>query len=444
MAEEALGTVVKRRLLGVLFLVVVASLIGLSIAIYNKAFTDTVEVTLRADHTGNQLIIDSDVKERGIIVGSVKKVNSKGDGAIVTLSLDPSRIKDIPSNVKAQILPKTLFGEQYVSLVTPQDTADPTADVRAIRAHDVIPQDRSRGALETQRVLGDILPLLTAVEPAELNATLTGLAQALHNRGDKLGQTLVNFDRYLKQLNPHTKQLVDDLDKLGRVSLEYNNLAPDIFSTLENLQTSAKTIVERRTGLDNLLTSGTDTSKVLQGFLADNEQRLIAITGQTDKIYALLNEYSPEFTCLFHGVNQLYEGAAKAIYNNQIHLSVTLNANNLGAYKPGQEPTLITGYGPDCFGLPGPPQPTDANGRFQIPDKFKCLNDGAPLTKAAASPTCKAGSASKTNNALGSPEENALINAVVAGDMGTTPNNVPGAATLLAGPLLRGQQVVVK
>jgi virulence factor Mce-like protein len=378
------------------------------------------------------------VKERGIIVGSVKKVNSKGDGAIVTLSLDPSRVKDIPSNVKAQILPKTLFGEQYVSLITPAQEARP------IRANDVIPQDRSRGALETQRVLGDILPLLTAVDPADLNATLTGLAEALHNRGDKLGQTLVNFDRYLKVLNPHTSQLATDLNKLGRVSLEYNNLAPDIFSTLQNLQTSAKTVVQRRSGLDSLLTSGTDASKVLQGFLDENEQRLIAITGQTNKIYALLDEYSPEFTCLFHGVNQLYEGAAKAIYDNRIHLSVTLNANNLGAYKPGQEPTLITGYGPDCFGLPGPPQPTDANGRFQIPDKFKCLNDGAPLTKAAASPTCKAGTASKTNNALGSSAENALINTIVASDYGTTPNKVPGATTLLAGPLLRGQQVVVK
>jgi ABC-type transporter Mla subunit MlaD len=340
--------------------------------------------------------------------------------------------------VKAQILPKTLFGEQYVSLVTQPESARP------IKANDVIPQDRSKGALETQRVLGDILPLLTAVDPADLNATLTGLAEALHNRGDKLGQTLVNFDRYLKELNPHTKQLVDDLDKLGKVSLEYNNLAPDIFSTLENLQTSAKTIVERRSGLDSLLTSGTDASTVLQGFLADNEQRLISVTGQTKKIYALLDEYSPEFSCLFAGVNQLYEGAAKAIYNNRIHLTVTINANNLGAYKPGQEPTLITGYGPDCFGLPGAPQPTDANGRFQIPDKFKCLNDGAPLTPAAKSPTCSAGTASETNRALGSPEENALINTIVATDLGTTPNKVPGAATLLAGPLLRGQQVVVK
>jgi phospholipid/cholesterol/gamma-HCH transport system substrate-binding protein len=436
--KESFATVAKRRLLGLLFIVVVGSLIALSIAIYNKAFTKTVMVTLRADHTGNELIVDSDVKERGIIVGSVKSVSSEGSGAVVELALDPSRTKDIPSNVKAQILPKTLFGEQYVSLIYPTDPA------RSIQHGDVIPQDRSKGALETERVLGDILPLLTAVSPADLNATLTGLAQALHNRGDKLGQTLVNFDRYLKQINPHTKQLVDDLDKLGQVSLEYNNLAPDIFATLDNLQTSAKTIVQRQQGLDSLLVNGSDTANVLNGFLDENEQRLISITGQTNKVYALLDKYSPEYTCLFAGINNLYTGTSNAIYNHRIHLTITLNANNLGAYRPGQEPKLVTGLGPNCFGLPDNIAPTDANGRFQIPDKFQCLNDGAPLTKAGESPTCGASSSTATKRAMGSPEENAMVNTIVASDLGTTPNKVPGVATLLAGPLLRGQQVVVK
>src|SRR5579875_167718 len=233
MAQESLGTVTKRRLLGVLFLVVLAGLITLSIAIYNKAFTATVDVTLKADHTGNELLVDSDVKERGIIVGSVKSVHATGEGgATVTLALDPSRVDEIPANVTAQILPKTLFGEQYVSLNFPQNPS------QHIQAGDVIPQDRSKGALETEKVLGDILPVLTAVDPADLNATLTALAQALQNRGDKLGQTLVNFDQYLTKMNPQTAQLADDISKLGQVSLEYNSLAPDIFGTLQNLQTS--------------------------------------------------------------------------------------------------------------------------------------------------------------------------------------------------------------
>ncbi|MDT4919283.1 MAG: phospholipid/cholesterol/gamma-HCH transport system substrate-binding protein, partial [Pseudonocardiales bacterium] len=316
MVRESTGAVVKRRVQGVLMLGLVAGLIALSIAFYNKVFTDTVTVTLRADHTGNELLIDSDVKERGVIVGSVKSVTSEGDGAIVKLALFPDRVKDIPKNVKAQILPKTLFGEQYVALVAPADPAPPIA------AGDVIPQDRSKGALETQQVLGDILPLLNAVQPAQLNATLTALAEALRNRGDELGQTLVNFDRYLKIINPHTKQLVDDLSKLGQVALEYNSLAPDIFATLQNLQVSAKTIIDRRDALDSLLANGTDASTVLQGFLNDNEQRIIRVTGQTDAVYGLLDQYSPEFTCLFAGINQLFDLESTAIYDNRIHLGV--------------------------------------------------------------------------------------------------------------------------
>jgi phospholipid/cholesterol/gamma-HCH transport system substrate-binding protein len=436
MIRESFATVVKRRLLGLLLLAIVVGLIALSIAIYKKAFTATVDVTLRADHTGNALVVGSDVKERGIIVGSVASVHSDGGGAIVKLSLSPGRVKDIPSNVTAQILPKTLFGEQYVSLSIP---ASPTA---AIKAGATIPQDRSQGALETEKVLGDLLPLLTAVDPADLNSTLTALATALHNRGNDLGQTLVNLDKYLKVINPHTKQLADDLGKLGQVSLEYNAVAPDIFATLQNLQTSVKTVVDKRTQLNSLLTTGTQTSSVLQSFLADNQQRLIAITGQTNKVYALLDKYSPEFTCLFKGISDLSDLTNKIIYNNQIHLQVDVDVQNLGPYTPGQEPTLLTGLGPNCFGLPENPQPLDSSGNFQIPAKFQCLNDGAPLTKAGESKDCTTTTSSVRSET--SPEENALVNTLIAGEVGTTPDKVPGAATLLAAPLLRGQEVTVK
>ena len=73
----------------------------------------------RADAIG--AITESDVKERGIIVGYVKSVKvDSGSGACVketltcvsvTLAINPSRAKIIPNNVSAQILPKTLFGE---------------------------------------------------------------------------------------------------------------------------------------------------------------------------------------------------------------------------------------------------------------------------------------------------------------------------------------------
>lgn len=444
---------IRRRLTGVVFLAVLAGLLTLSIAFYNKAFTKTVQVTLRTDSTGNQLRKASDVKERGIIVGSVKKVASEGDGAIVTLALQPSRVDLIPSNVSAQVLPKTLFGEQYVALQIPARKA------RAIKGGDVIEQDRSASALETQKVLGDLLPLLQAVKPAELNATLTAVANALQGRGEALGNTLVSLDSYLKHLNAdsgngqtYTQQLVDDLKKVGQVADLYNGVAPTIMSTLDDLQTSVNTVTDKRQQLDTLLGTISDTSGVIRGFLSENEQNLIRVTGDTDKIAALLAEYAPSFQCIFEGMNDVDTLASNMFQNHAVQLSIVLDNTSMGKYKPGQQPTLIRGYGPHCFGLPDNVTPKK-NGHFEVPDDFKCLNDGAPLTDECSS--VKKNSASKSSStsssatntsaeqSLGSPAENALVNALLTGTYGS-PDKVPDIARTLAAPLLRGAEVDVK
>ncbi|MEO9137778.1 MAG: MCE family protein [Jatrophihabitans sp.] len=441
MPKESLATVTKRRLFGVLFIVMVVGFVSLSIAIYNKVFTDTVDIKLKANSTGNQLILDSDVKIRGLIVGSVRGISSNGKDATVSISLIPERAKLIPQNVTARILPKTLFGEQYIALAIPQEDLDPknAKDVKYIKQGDVIEQDRTKGALEAQTVLDHLLPVLTAVRPADLNATLTAVATALQGRGEKLGQTLVDLDQYLKAINPHTKELISDLKKLGQVALEYNGVAPDIFDSLKNLQTTMKTVVEKKQGIDNLFTTGADTSVVLTGFLEQNQSRLITLTQQTAQTYPRLAEFAPEFTCLFGGIAKLVGLANKAIYNNQIHLSATADLTNMGKYVPGQQPRLVRGLGANCFGLPDNPQPI-VNGHFQIPDKYRCVNDGAPLTN----DPCGRKPSAAGYTALGSAQENSLVNTLIAGDLGTDPDKVPGVATILAAPMLRGQQVDLK
>ena len=114
----------KRRLQGVGFLAVVALLLGLTIAVYNKAlpWQSTDEVILEADRAGNQLVVPADVKLDGVLVGRVAGVSTTGDTVRMRLQLDKSRIKQIPADVQARILPKTLFGEKFVDLVIPPDS----------------------------------------------------------------------------------------------------------------------------------------------------------------------------------------------------------------------------------------------------------------------------------------------------------------------------------
>src|SRR6266496_4839640 len=121
------SSMLRRRVLGVVMLALIVALVALSVAIYDQRFTKVVLVKLETDHTGNQLLPHSDVKERGVVVGEVRSISSHGDGATITMALNPSKAKTIKNYYVAQLLPKTLFGERYVSLIAPQDEAATSA-----------------------------------------------------------------------------------------------------------------------------------------------------------------------------------------------------------------------------------------------------------------------------------------------------------------------------
>src|ERR1700759_5133736 len=110
------GHRMSRRLQGLALLTVVAALIALTILIYNKALpwqsSDTVY--LSAARIGDELTIPADVKLNGVLVGRVSNVSSNGRHATLTMQISPSEMQNIPSNVKARILPKTLFGDKFV------------------------------------------------------------------------------------------------------------------------------------------------------------------------------------------------------------------------------------------------------------------------------------------------------------------------------------------
>jgi phospholipid/cholesterol/gamma-HCH transport system substrate-binding protein len=364
------SSTLRRRALGVVMLAVVASLIALSIAIYDQKFTQVVLVKLETDHTGNQLLPHSDVKERGVVVGEVRSISSHGDGATITMALNPAKAKAIKNYYVAQLLPKTLFGERYVSLIAPA-TATPAYCVTGqapgpVARGQTICQDNSRQYAEFQDVLADLMPVLQALKPAELNATLNALATALNGRGEQIGRDLVRADTYLRQLNPHVPQLVDDLDKLGKVALEYDGVAPDLFATLTNLQTTSRTLVEKRAALDGLLGVATSTSDVLTNFLDTNASRLITVTSTSDTLFTLLAKYAPEYGCLLKGLADIDPRLEQAFRGGRLHVTLEI-VKSRGKYVPGDEPINVTGVGPDCAGLPDPAVPSTAPIRSAAP-----------------------------------------------------------------------------
>ncbi|MCQ4121782.1 MlaD family protein, partial [Rhodococcus tibetensis] len=171
-------SVVGRRILGLVFFLVLALFLAVTIGMFNKTFTKVVKIGLVTDTVGNALPPNADVKVRGLIVGEVRSASTKEGEVTLDLAIQPDKAELIPSNATARLLPKTLFGERYVSLIVPEgDTAPP------IQAGDTLEQDKSGNAVEIGEVLDGLLPLLQAIPPQDLANTLGALSQGLSGRG---------------------------------------------------------------------------------------------------------------------------------------------------------------------------------------------------------------------------------------------------------------------
>src|SRR5687768_422580 len=83
----------------------------------------------------------------------------------------------IPANVTGSIVPKTLFGEKYVSLEIPESGPEGQLETDTVI-------ERTLVSTEVEEVLSDLYPLLRAVQPADINMTLNALATALEGRGE--------------------------------------------------------------------------------------------------------------------------------------------------------------------------------------------------------------------------------------------------------------------
>ena len=430
-APKPTGTaaLVRLRLAGVGFLVVIALLVALTVAFYQKAFTPVVHITLKADRVGNQLSAPADVKLRGLIVGEVRGVSSTGDGASVDLALDPDQIALIPRNVQAQLLPKTLFGEKFVSLVIPADASD-----APLSRGDVISQDRSSTALETEKVLDDLLPLLQSLKPAELSTALNAVANSLRGRGDRLGKNFVLLDSYLRQFNPSLPTLQKDFASLAVVTDNYAEATPDLLRLLKEFSTVARNTVDQRQELATFLRTTTTFAGSFDSILRQNQDRLIRLAADSLPPLRTFARYSPEFPCIAAGLKRFEPIVERSFGGLQPGLHITLEVTrDNGAYETTDQPKFLDDRGPVCYGLPKPVKPApDIN----YDDGYR---DGPPTTTSASA---RAAAADPARYLTGSPaQQRAALSAVVAPVLGAQPGSTPDLVTLLFGPMARGTTV---
>ncbi|MBM0124125.1 MCE family protein [Pimelobacter simplex] len=400
---------------------------------YNQVFVDRSDIRLTTGTVGSALQRGSDVKLNGVPVGKVTEIEPRDGGAVLTLALEPDVLDDLPVDTTARLLPKTLFGERYVALVRPR------AGGATLRAGDTIEQDSSASAVELEELFDELLPVLQAIQPDKLSATLGELALMLRGRGGDIGDNLVAWGEYLAKLNPLTPQLSDDLAAFGRVAQTYADAAPDLLDALESMTTTSRTLADERTAMTRLFAGVVVAADDTNGWMVANSGTVITLSKESRKALEAVAPYAVQFPCLFKALRDFVPVMDKTLGKGTAEpgVHVVLNVTpDRGRYVLGKDdPTYLAKGAPRCPYQDGSVKPVASRGTEGGPERIlpppsdrvqRVLADAAGLGEA------------------NSPAENQLIAELMAPAAGVSPADYPTWSSLLVGPLLRGAEVEVR
>ena len=285
---------------------------------FRGGFTPKTELTMVASRAGLVMEPGSEVTYNGVKIGRVDSISQiERDGrpaAKLVLEVNPKYIELIPANVVAHIEAATLFGNKYVSLSSPENPK-----LQRISSHDVI--DVRSVTTEFDTLFETITSIAEKVDPIELNAMLSALAQALNGLGGKFGESIVNGNQILEHLNPRVKQLGYDVRRLADLGEIYSRASPDLWNFLQNAVVTARTLTRQQHDLDAALLSAVGVGNTGEDIFARGGPFLARGAADLVPTAALLDTYSPELFCMIRNFHDAAPKVANAVGGNGYSLA---------------------------------------------------------------------------------------------------------------------------
>ena len=293
------------RVAGLIVFLIAALVLWLVFLQYKGDFTDKTKLTMLSDRAGLVMDPGSKVTYNGVQIGRVSQIDEiENDGkpaAKLTLDVYPKYLRLIPANVDARIVATTVFGEKYVSFTAPKNPLP-----QRITPQNVI--DARSVTTEINTLFQTITQIAEKVDPVKVNLTLSAAAQALSGLGDKFGQSIINANAALDEVNPRMPTIRHDIQQLATLGDIYADASPDLFDFLNNAATTAHTIHQQENQLDQALLSAAGFGHT--GADIFNRGGPYLARGAADLVPSaqLLDTYSPEVYC---SIRNLHDGEPK-------------------------------------------------------------------------------------------------------------------------------------
>jgi phospholipid/cholesterol/gamma-HCH transport system substrate-binding protein len=389
------GILLRRAVAAVVIAIVLSSLV---LAYGKGMFFDRVQVSAVVDDAGGALTPGSDVKSKGVIIGEVTSITTDGDRVRIGLDLTGRHARALPHDVKARVLPATVFGTTFVDLVAP----DADTSATGLQANQVIQQDTSVETVELQDTLDSTDRVLSAINPAELSTTLSRVAGAMKGRGSELGGTLETLDGYLARLEPHLPLLQEDLRLLGINLHVLAETSPDLLKALDDSLTTTRTITDKRRQFATSLTQAHGLVDTADAFVRDQRKQIIATLANSAVTFDALYDHRKGLAGGFQSFVTFAERASQGFSDGPfLHTDVFIKTGGDVPYTSADCPQYGSAHGDNCGDAGNASAPTGpGTGTGLVPGKN--LRPGLGLMPPGGKPGSDTGLLGRIAGLLGS------------------------------------------
>lgn len=282
-----------------------------SVLIYQQfrgEFRSRTDLTMLSPRAGLVLDPGSKVTLNGVEIGRVSDVAAAAvDGsphARLTLRVDPKFLELIPTNVDADISATTVFGNKYVALRSPEHPSP-----QRVSPHDEI--TATWVSTEFNTLFETVMAISEQVDPVKLNQTLTATAEALSGLGAKFGQSLADGNAILENFNTRMPQFRHDVRQLTALADVYADAGPDLFDGLRSAATTAATVHDQRSDVDNALLAAIGVGNTGADVLERGGPYLVRGAQDLIPTAKLFDYYSPQLFCTLRNYHDVAPAMAQ-------------------------------------------------------------------------------------------------------------------------------------
>ncbi|WP_319448172.1 MULTISPECIES: MCE family protein [unclassified Mycobacterium] len=191
------------------------------------------------------------VRVAGIRVGTVGDVRLQSDKTVL-VSFDTDRTVPLTGGTKVAVRYLNLVGDRYLDLVEGPGPTNVLAPGTRITV------DRTAPALDLDLLLGGLKPVISGLNPQDVNALTSSLIQAFQGQGDTLEALLSktsSFSNALGDNNQVIEQLIDNLNAvlstLGKADGKFGDTIDRIETLISGLSADRDPIGTAITSLDS-------------------------------------------------------------------------------------------------------------------------------------------------------------------------------------------------